>query len=90
MREIEAVTALAAVPASSQLTWTPPTVAWVTRDTWSTPNTYTLYDTQYRMEYIQMAGGAPRTAPRNNGKRHPPTAMRRVCAKYLSWVGVRR
>jgi hypothetical protein len=41
-------------------------VAWVTRSPFTTPVMYTLYDNDYRVEYIQRAGGKERTAPRND------------------------
>jgi len=65
--EMDAVTALAAGTGDGRMAgWAPPVVAWITRSSFATPVTYTLYDNDYRVEYIRRAGAQERTAPRND------------------------
>lgn len=58
-------------------------VAWVTRSPFTTPMTYTLYDNDYRVEYIQRAGGQERTAPRNDALNQGNTVANLTAFKAL-------
>jgi hypothetical protein len=58
-------------------------VAWVTRSPFATPITYTLYDNDYRVEYIQRAGGQARTAPRNDAINQGNTVANLTAFKEL-------
>ena len=69
--------------------WTPPVVAWITRSTWATPNTYTLYDNDYRVEYIARAGAQSRTAPRNDEINQGNTLSDLTAFKALLEVSLR-